>query len=128
MLMGKFINMKVFPACIKDSGYRRFKLLAVSCSIFAIIIIPCVISGVCYLSVYETLRHILFTNNVKDTRLVALLSGGGASVVGQSIIVPFDVVSQHMMMTGIHTTADKVLMSISVTKILCYNFRPDLIL
>lgn len=35
-----------------------------------------------------------------DSKIRALVAGGLASVVGQTIIVPFDVVSQHLMMLG----------------------------
>lgn len=38
------------------------------------------------------------TNNCSHVR--ALIAGGCASVVGQTIIVPFDVISQHMMIVG----------------------------
>ncbi|MCL4126909.1 UNVERIFIED_CONTAM: hypothetical protein GTU68_056814 [Idotea baltica] len=59
-----------------------------------------VVSGVSYITTYETVRHVLHKNNVKDTRLKALIGGGAASLVGQTIIVPFDIISQHMMVLG----------------------------
>lgn len=52
-----------------------------------------------YISTYEGVRHLLSQNNV-DGRLKALIAGGAASLVGQTIIVPFDVLSQHLMMIG----------------------------
>lgn len=45
------------------------------------------------------MRHILAQKDV-DSRLRALVAGGCASLVGQTIIVPFDVLSQHLMMIG----------------------------
>ncbi|XP_030746433.1 solute carrier family 25 member 44 isoform X2 [Sitophilus oryzae] len=58
-----------------------------------------IISGVFYISTYEGVRHILSKKNL-DSRLRALVAGGCASLVGQTIIVPFDVLSQHLMMIG----------------------------
>lgn len=62
-----------------------------------------IISGVFYISTYEGIRHVLAQHHV-DSRLRALIGGGCASVVGQTIIVPFDVISQHLMVLGL---ADK---------------------
>lgn len=56
-------------------------------------------TGVFYISTYEGVRHILTQKNV-DSRIKALVAGGLASMVGQTIIVPFDVLSQHLMMMG----------------------------
>nr|CAG4651108.1 EOG090X08ST [Simocephalus serrulatus]SVE94332.1 EOG090X08ST [Simocephalus serrulatus] len=39
-------------------------------------------------------------NNITDSRLRALIGGGCASLVGQTIIVPIDVISQHLMLIG----------------------------
>ncbi|XP_017791848.1 PREDICTED: solute carrier family 25 member 44 isoform X2 [Habropoda laboriosa] len=36
-----------------------------------------------------------------DSRVKALVAGGAASLVGQTIVVPFDVLSQHLMVLGI---------------------------
>ncbi|KAF7282321.1 hypothetical protein GWI33_002894 [Rhynchophorus ferrugineus] len=63
-----------------------------------------IVSGVFYISTYEGVRHLLSKKNV-DSRLRALVAGGCASLVGQTIIVPFDVLSQHLMMMG--TVSDK---------------------
>ncbi|KYB27322.1 solute carrier family 25 member 44 [Tribolium castaneum] len=59
-----------------------------------------IISGVFYISVYEGVRHLLAQKNI-DSRVRALIAGGSASIVGQTIIVPFDVLSQHLMMMGV---------------------------
>lgn len=57
------------------------------------------ISGVFYISTYEGVRHFL-TQNGAGPRTKALIGGGCASLVGQTIIVPFDVISQHLMVLG----------------------------
>lgn len=36
------------------------------------------------------------------------MAGGAASLVGQTILVPFDVLSQHLMMMGVNGTEEKV--------------------
>nr|CAG4636299.1 EOG090X08ST [Eubosmina coregoni]SVE69892.1 EOG090X08ST [Eubosmina coregoni] len=59
-----------------------------------------IVSGAFYVLTYENVRHILQANNVTDTKLRALLGGGSASLVAQTIIVPVDVVSQRLMMIG----------------------------
>lgn len=57
--------------------------------------------GVFYISTYEGVRHILKQHNV-HSNIRALIAGAAASLVGQTIIVPFDVLSQHLMMMGIN--------------------------
>lgn len=63
--------------------------------------------GVFYISTYEGVRHVLAQRNV-DSKMRALIAGGAASMVGQTIIVPFDVISQHLMMMGAVQKGDKV--------------------
>lgn len=36
-----------------------------------------------------------------DGRIRALVGGGCASVVSQTIVVPFDIISQHLMVLGL---------------------------
>ncbi|KOC63657.1 Solute carrier family 25 member 44 [Habropoda laboriosa] len=63
-----------------------------------------IVSGVFYVSTYEGVRHLLGQNDVignVDSRVKALVAGGAASLVGQTIVVPFDVLSQHLMVLGI---------------------------
>ncbi|CAK9794914.1 Solute carrier family 25 member 44 [Anthophora plagiata] len=63
-----------------------------------------IVSGVFYISTYEGVRHLLGQNGVignVDSRVKALIAGGAASLVGQTIVVPFDVLSQHLMVLGI---------------------------
>ena len=59
-----------------------------------------VVSGAFYILTYENVRHILQNLNVTDSRLRGLIGGGCGSLVGQTIIVPFDVISQRLMMMG----------------------------
>lgn len=66
-----------------------------------------VISGVFYISTYEGVRHVL-SSKIENSRIKALIAGGSASIVGQTIIVPFDVLSQHLMMIGINTKEGSV--------------------
>ncbi|CAK9807676.1 Solute carrier family 25 member 44 [Anthophora quadrimaculata] len=65
-----------------------------------------IVSGVFYISTYEGVRHLLGQNGVignVDSRVKALIAGGAASLVGQTMVVPFDVLSQHLMVLGIST-------------------------
>jgi solute carrier family 25 protein 44 len=59
-----------------------------------------IFSGVAYIGTYESTRHILSNYNVPMAGR-SLLSGSAASLVGQTIIVPFDVISQHLMFIGL---------------------------
>ncbi|XP_050544521.1 solute carrier family 25 member 44 [Daktulosphaira vitifoliae] len=60
-----------------------------------------VFSGVAYIGAYEQTRFMTapYLKNLPEVR--SLVAGGVASVCGQTIIVPFDVVSQHLMMLGL---------------------------
>lgn len=62
---------------------------------------PQIVSSLVYISSYEGMRHILATKFDMDSRLRALIAGGTSSIISQSIIVPFDVLSQHLMMLGV---------------------------
>ena len=66
-----------------------------------------VVSGVAYVSTYEGVRHMLDMNGMKDLRVKALVGGSCASIVGQTVIVPFDVISQHLMVLGISPRASQ---------------------
>lgn len=65
-----------------------------------------IISGVFYISTYEGVRHLL-TQRGFENRTKAIIAGGCASLVGQTIIVPFDVISQHMMVLGMNSHGHK---------------------
>lgn len=60
-----------------------------------------VVSGVAYVSTYEGVRHMLDSRGITDMKVKALVGGSCASVVGQTVIVPFDVISQHLMVLGL---------------------------
>ncbi|XP_043265779.1 solute carrier family 25 member 44 [Colletes gigas] len=63
-----------------------------------------IVSSAFYISTYEGVRHILGQDRVLggiDSRVKALIAGGAASLVGQTIVVPFDILSQHLMVLGI---------------------------
>ncbi|XP_039623083.1 solute carrier family 25 member 44-like [Polypterus senegalus] len=57
------------------------------------------VSGQCYVTTYELTRNYVsrYTGN---NSIKSLVAGGSASLVAQSITVPFDIVSQHLMMQG----------------------------
>lgn len=59
-----------------------------------------IVSGVMYIATYEGVRHIL-TQQSASASTKSLVSGGCASMVGQTIIVPFDILSQHLMVLGL---------------------------
>lgn len=66
-----------------------------------------IVSGVFYVSTYEGVRHLLTRDTPEgriDSKVKALIAGGAASLVGQTIVVPFDVLSQHLMVLGINST------------------------
>uniref|UniRef100_A0A493TL51 Solute carrier family 25 member 44 n=1 Tax=Anas platyrhynchos platyrhynchos TaxID=8840 RepID=A0A493TL51_ANAPP len=55
------------------------------------------ISGQCYVTTYElTRKYVARYNN--NNAVKSLVAGGSASLVAQSITVPIDVISQHLMM------------------------------
>lgn len=82
-----------------------------------------IVSGVFYVSTYEGVRHVLsqdpFTAGL-DSRVKALIGGGAASAVAQTIVVPFDVLSQHLMVLGVSTTKHGKL---TVDKVFFKNFN-----
>ncbi|KAL4703909.1 hypothetical protein ACJJTC_014829 [Scirpophaga incertulas] len=59
-----------------------------------------IISGVFYITTYEGVRHELGKYDLSP-RTKSFIGGGCASLVGQTIIVPFDVLSQHLMVLGL---------------------------
>uniref|UniRef100_A0A1B6CQR1 Solute carrier family 25 member 44 n=2 Tax=Clastoptera arizonana TaxID=38151 RepID=A0A1B6CQR1_9HEMI len=67
-----------------------------------------IISGVLYIATYEGARHILSQYNASSS-VKSLVGGGMASLVGQTIIVPFDIISQHLMVLGVgNVTLEKI--------------------
>ncbi|KAG8172936.1 hypothetical protein JTE90_016401, partial [Oedothorax gibbosus] len=57
--------------------------------------------GIGYIITYEKVRHSLGVyTSIRDGRVKGLIGGGCGSLVSQTLITPFDVVSQHMMVIG----------------------------
>ncbi|XP_038157252.1 solute carrier family 25 member 44a [Cyprinodon tularosa] len=57
------------------------------------------ISGQAYITTYELVRK--YTSNYSPSNTVkSVVAGGAASLVAQTITVPIDIVSQHLMMQG----------------------------
>lgn len=79
---------KIFKAEGAAGLYRGFWISSVQ-----------IFSGIFYISTYEGVRHLL-TQNGAGPQVKSLVAGGCASLVGQTIIVPFDVISQHAMVLG----------------------------
>lgn len=70
-----------------------------------------IVSGVFYVSTYEGVRHLLGREPLAlriDSLVKALIAGGAASLVGQTIVVPFDILSQHLMVLGINNKSGKI--------------------
>lgn len=59
-----------------------------------------IFSGLCYIGTYEGVRHVSGQYKMHP-QIRTLIAGGAASLVGQTIIVPFDVISQHLMLLGL---------------------------
>ncbi|KAG9509559.1 Solute carrier family 25 member 44 [Fragariocoptes setiger] len=58
-----------------------------------------VFSGISYIATYEKSRDLVSNyTSISDSKTKAFLSGGISSFVSQTLIIPFDVVSQHIMM------------------------------
>ena len=51
-------------------------------------------------STYEGVRYTLEQNNITNNKVKAFVGGACASIVGQTIIVPFDVITQYIMLIG----------------------------
>lgn len=64
-----------------------------------------VLSGAAYIGAYEQTRYMTTPYLQEWPEIRSMVAGGVASVFGQTIIVPFDVVSQHLMMLGLSTSS-----------------------
>ncbi|XP_012946464.1 solute carrier family 25 member 44 [Aplysia californica] len=54
-----------------------------------------------YISTYEGTRHYLAEHmNIMDNSVRSFIGGGFASLVGQTLAVPLDIVTQHLMLMG----------------------------
>jgi len=67
-----------------------------------------IFSQVSYIGTYEFVRTYLAQQTpLTEQRLRSLIAGGCASVVGQTMIVPIDVVSQHLQLLGLGVQQSK---------------------
>lgn len=67
-----------------------------------------IVPGMFYISSYEGVRHYMNTNTQWNQGWLKSLVGGGiASVVGQTMVVPLDIVNQHIMLLDRKTPASK---------------------
>ena len=57
-----------------------------------------VVPQMAYITTYEKTRVFLKNHEIKSDLVRSLLSGGAASMVGQTFLVPIDIVTQHLMM------------------------------
>lgn len=54
-----------------------------------------------YITTYEWMRHHLSEKfGIVDTRMLSFCSGGVASIIGQTLAVPLDIITQHLMLMG----------------------------
>ena len=59
------------------------------------------VSQVSYIGTYEMVRNYLAENTtMTNNKIRSFIAGGCASVVGQTTVVPIDIVSQHLQMLG----------------------------
>uniref|UniRef100_A0A5S6QD90 Solute carrier family 25 member 44 n=1 Tax=Trichuris muris TaxID=70415 RepID=A0A5S6QD90_TRIMR len=56
-----------------------------------------ILSGISYIMSYEKIKGLLSDQGIKSPHVRAFVGGGCASAFGQLILVPLDVVSQHIM-------------------------------
>ena len=76
-----------------------------------------IVSQMSYITTYEGVRHYLKNyTEVKDNRLRSFIAGGCASMVGQTTMVPIDIVSQHLQMLGVSNSSGKSQMGSSSMK------------
>lgn len=64
-----------------------------------------VLSGAFYIGAYEQTRHLTAPYLQQYPEIRSMVAGGVASIFGQTIIVPFDVISQHLMMIGLSSNS-----------------------
>jgi solute carrier family 25 protein 44 len=68
-----------------------------------------VFSQVSYITTYEGVRHYLANHTpLTNSYWRSLIGGGCASLVGQTFMVPIDVISQHLQMLGLQKDGAKL--------------------
>ncbi|XP_040267854.1 solute carrier family 25 member 44 [Bufo bufo] len=73
------------------------------------------ISGQCYVTTYELTRKYVSRYSSSNT-VKSLVAGGSASLVAQSITVPIDVISQHLMMQRVGRSMGRFRVQVSEQK------------
>lgn len=97
---GKSIYKGTWDAFIKISATEGFRGLYRGYWVSCLQLFPSMV----YITSYERIRHTLMeTCNLSNTRAISFISGGVASVVGQTMAVPLDIVTQHLMLIGRRT-------------------------
>uniref|UniRef100_A0A915K1Y4 Mitochondrial carrier protein n=1 Tax=Romanomermis culicivorax TaxID=13658 RepID=A0A915K1Y4_ROMCU len=84
-------TFRTFGQIYKSEGWRGLYrgFFVNGCQVF---------SSIFYLTAYEKVRELLLSEfDLKNNSIRGLIAGGCASAASQLILVPFDVVSQHMM-------------------------------
>lgn len=67
-----------------------------------------IVPGLCYISSYEGVRHYMNQNtNWNQGWMKSLVGGGIASVIAQTLVVPIDIVNQHIMLIDRHKKPSK---------------------
>lgn len=59
-----------------------------------------ILPNVAYISSFERLRHYINNNYTTNNYVRSMVAGGLASLISQTMVVPIDVVTQHMMLIG----------------------------
>lgn len=59
-----------------------------------------VVSQLTYVSTYESVRQMLTRYQISSTKAKSFIAGGCASLMGQTFMVPVDIVAQHLQMLG----------------------------
>jgi len=65
------------------------------------------VSQISYIGTYEAVRHTMArgSSQFSDNHLRSFVAGGCASIVGQTTVVPIDIISQHLQMSGLARAA-----------------------
>jgi len=67
-----------------------------------------IISQMSYIATYESVRtYLAERTSLTDRRIRSLIAGACASVIGQTTVVPIDVVSQHLQLLGLGARQSK---------------------
>ena len=88
-----------FDAFMKISKLEGFSGLYRGFLVSNLFIFPQIV----YINSYETVRQFLADQtSLQDQRLRSLVAGGCASLSSQTLVVPIDIITQHLQMAGQH--------------------------